>query len=191
MALSARSGSTAGGRGDAAGLAGTGGAGAASLKATKDLSTSQEPARSGSGRLLVTPGCVNFQGVVAGTTYAMAVRIQNVSKASCRVRVNTPASSKFKVTLPKGGAIAPGLEVIADVEFTCTDGAVRAWWEPFAPPPPTLSVATHEGPVCARGPVSQPASPAILWLGAAVLWRSPALIRVGGVVKRGVGTLRH
>ena len=105
------------------------GAGAAgrteSSKAGKELSTSKEPSKSAKGRLSVTPGSVNFDGIVAGTVYSMLVRIQNVSKQSCRVRINPPASSKFKVTLPKGGAIAPGLEVIADVEFNCTEDSVR------------------------------------------------------------------
>jgi hypothetical protein len=115
-ALSARSSESGGGA--AAGVS-------AAIKAGRELTTSTEPARSANGRLCVTPASVNFDGIVVGTTYSMLVRIQNISKQSCRVRVSPPASSKFKVTLPKGGAIAPGLEVVADVEFTCTEDLVR------------------------------------------------------------------
>jgi hypothetical protein len=117
-------------------------------KGSKELTTSKETAKSAKGRLAVTPGSVNFEGIVAGTVYSMLVRIQNVSKQSCRVRINPAASSKFKVTLPKGGAIAPGLEVVADVEFNCTEDVVR-----YVTSSPTLFSRSDGAPLAATMPL--------------------------------------
>jgi hypothetical protein len=90
-----------------------------------DVSNVGEPRRSSKGRLSVLPSTVHFDGVAPGTVYSMKLRIQNVSKQSCRVRINQPKTARFKVTFPKGAAVAPGLEVVADVEFVCSEDLVR------------------------------------------------------------------
>lgn len=115
----ARSGASKGlsAAGSAADRRSVGGRGAASVAIAS--------AKSAAGLLCVSPPVVEFHGVTPGSVYGITVRIANVSKQSLRVRIQPPTSSRFKVNFEKGGAIAPGLEVTAEIEFKCDEAKVR------------------------------------------------------------------
>lgn len=101
------------------------GAGGPSGRKPSGATTGLGPAKSTSGRLTVSPPSVEFHGIAAGSVYAINLRILNSSKQSTRVRIQPPKSSRFRVNFDKGAAVAPGLEVIAEVEFVCDEALVR------------------------------------------------------------------
>lgn len=81
--------------------------------------SSAVPAKSVNGWLSVFPATVEFNGIAAGSVYALNIRIMNTSKSSLRVRVQPPKQPSFRVNFPKGTGVAPGLELLAEVQFVC------------------------------------------------------------------------
>ena len=69
------------------------------------------------GAIRVYPPSVEFHGVEAGTLYCIVICIQNASQISRRVRVIPPSNPAFRVKFNPSTAVAPGIDVRAEVEF--------------------------------------------------------------------------
>ena len=73
------------------------------------------------GDIRVYPPAVEFQGIEAGTLYCIVLCIQNASQISRRIRIIPPANPAFRVKFNPGKAVAPGIDVRAEVEFLSND----------------------------------------------------------------------
>jgi hypothetical protein len=71
----------------------------------------------GAGGLSVYPPQVEFHAVQPGVLYVMTISIQNTDTHARRIRFIPPASTVFEVKHLPLPAIAPGLDVRAEVEF--------------------------------------------------------------------------
>jgi len=72
--------------------------------------------------LLVQPASVEFTGVRPGLLYLLNISIRNRSSTMCRMRIRPPATPYFKLNYTPTGALAPGLDIRAEVEFTLPAG---------------------------------------------------------------------
>lgn len=72
--------------------------------------------------LRVFPQRVNFENVEPNTLYVLTLLIQNIAAKAERIRFRHPRSNYFTINYTATGAVAPGLEVRAEVEFCIPDG---------------------------------------------------------------------
>jgi len=121
-----------------------------------------------SGSIRVYPPAVEFKGIEAGTLYCIVLCIQNASQISRRIRIIPPKNPAFRVKFNPSRAVAPGIDVRAEIEFladrevdfadelTIVSGTVRVSvpLRAFAPAPlvefdgfADLGVVVHENKV--------------------------------------------
>jgi len=81
-----------------------------------------EHSLSGDGPVKVFPPQIEFHDAEPNTLYVMTVFIQNVTKQAARIRFRNPKSDFFTLNYLPTAAIAPGLEVRAEVEFCIPEG---------------------------------------------------------------------
>jgi hypothetical protein len=69
-----------------------------------------------SNPLMVQPSIVKFETIDIGIRYVQNISVRNLTKGAQRIRFIAPKSPYFSLNYIPSGAIAPGLDVIAEVE---------------------------------------------------------------------------
>lgn len=68
------------------------------------------------GELQVDPKEIRFESVEAGVLYIMTFSIRNNTKVAQRIRIQPPHSGYFALNYIPSGAVAPGLDIRAEIE---------------------------------------------------------------------------
>lgn len=66
--------------------------------------------------LQVEPSEIRFDNVLPGTLYVMTFSVRNLSQTAQRIRLSTPKSGLFALNYIPAGAVAPGLDLRAEIE---------------------------------------------------------------------------
>lgn len=82
----------------------------------KSKNTSLSQTSTLSNPFLVQPSLVKFETIEIGIRYVQNISVRNLTKAAQRIRFIAPKSPYFSLNYIPSGAIAPGLDVIAEVE---------------------------------------------------------------------------
>jgi len=72
--------------------------------------------------LKVSPRKVELEDISHNTLYTARLAIQNVSGKSERIRIRYPETKWFTVKYNASNAVAPGLEIVAEVQFCVQEG---------------------------------------------------------------------
>mmetsp|Transcript_101940 Transcript_101940/g.199920 ORF Transcript_101940/g.199920 Transcript_101940/m.199920 type:complete len:425 (+) Transcript_101940:52-1326(+) len=68
------------------------------------------------GELQVDPKEIRFESVDAGVLYIMTFSVRNNTKVAQRIRIQPPHSGYFALNYIPSGAVAPGLDIRAEIE---------------------------------------------------------------------------
>ena len=66
--------------------------------------------------LRVDPGEIRFEAIEPGVLYVMSFSVRNATKAAQRIRIRAPKSGFFALNYIPTGAVAPGIDVRAEIE---------------------------------------------------------------------------
>eukprot|EP00968_Pinguiococcus_pyrenoidosus_P005364 scaffold343_cov245-Pinguiococcus_pyrenoidosus.AAC.32 len=66
---------------------------------------------------------VKFVDVLPDELYVASFRVRNTGLRATRIRMKAPQSRAFTLKYTPAGAVAPGLDVAAEVEFCVPEGA--------------------------------------------------------------------
>lgn len=66
--------------------------------------------------LRVDPGEIRFEAIEPGVLYVMSFSVRNATKAAQRIRIRAPKSGYFALNYIPTGAVAPGIDVRAEIE---------------------------------------------------------------------------
>ena len=73
--------------------------------------------------LSVDPKEVAFDKVDLGVRYVMNISVRNISKSAQRIRFSSPKTSAFSINYIPSGSVAPGLDVVAEIECQLDDNS--------------------------------------------------------------------
>jgi hypothetical protein len=66
--------------------------------------------------LRVDPGEIRFESIEPGVLYVMSFSVRNATKAAQRIRIRAPKSGFFALNYIPAGAVAPGIDLRAEIE---------------------------------------------------------------------------
>jgi hypothetical protein len=73
--------------------------------------------------LRIDPPEVTFDKVEVGVRYVMNISVRNITKSAQRIRFSAPKTSAFSINYIPAGAVAPGLDVVAEIECQLDDNS--------------------------------------------------------------------
>lgn len=73
--------------------------------------------------LRIEPSEVIFDHVEAGVRYVMNISVRNITKSAQRIRFSSPKTAVFSINYIPAGAVAPGLDVVAEIECQLDDNS--------------------------------------------------------------------
>jgi hypothetical protein len=88
-------------------------------KALSQLKTQVPP--SVESPFFIQPSIIRYESVEIGVRYVQNISVRNTTKSAQRIRFIAPKSAYFSLNYIPSGAIAPGLDVIAEVECQLPD----------------------------------------------------------------------
>ena len=71
--------------------------------------------------LRVDPQEIRFDSIQPGVLYVMAFSVRNATKVAQRIRIEPPKTNLFALNYIPAGAVAPGLDVRAEIECQLSD----------------------------------------------------------------------
>jgi hypothetical protein len=88
-------------------------------KALSQVQTQVPPSKD--SPFLIQPSIIRYESVEVGIRYVQNISVRNTTKSAQRIRFIAPKSPYFSLNYIPSGAIAPGLDVIAEVECQLPD----------------------------------------------------------------------